>query len=390
MDIAFCAPADLHVLAAFSGVNTSEVAPGFGSTMTTPLIMEFLHRGNHVTLYTLSKGIEEAQKLQWGNLKVCVAPARTNHRARDFFRAEIASLQRMIEADQPRFVHAHWTYEFALAPLRLNLPTLVTIHDLPWQVFRHFKDLYRAIRMAMAYEVAVRGKYFTAVSSDAAAHFRRYFRFDGNVAVIPNGLPDKIFEQSGLSPRRGGDEVVFATILQGWSRRKNPIAALEAFARVQKEIPNARFQMYGTDYETGGPAHSWAVGRNLQKGVSFIGVVPHEELLRRINAEVDIIVHPSLDEAFSMTILEAMALRKPVLVGDSTPGMHDMLAGGTCGILTDVRDHAGVAEQMRHLALDRDYRIHLGQSGFDHALSHFQLQNVASQYESLYHVVSEG
>ena len=57
-----------------------------------------------------------------------------------------------------------------------------------------------------------------------------------------------------------------------------------------------------------------------------------------VSDEVDVVVHPSLDEAFSMTVLESMALAKPVIAGRDTPGIRQALRGGDAGVLTDVRD----------------------------------------------------
>jgi glycosyltransferase involved in cell wall biosynthesis len=384
LKIAYCAPVDIHMLARFSGVSTEGVERGLGGTASTPVIIELLRRGHDVTVYTLSTGEFSEKIYEWGRLRIFVGSRRPHHLARNFFRQEIAYLKRVIQAEAPPFVHANWTYEFSLGALRSGVLTVTTIHDLAWKVLACFRDPYRAIRLLMAYEVAFRGKYFTAVSEDAALHFRRYFKPGAQIQVIPNGLPSAAFELGKQSVEKNGVGITFATILQGWSRRKNATGALKAFGIVQRKVPGARLLMFGMGYEKGGAAQQWASRRNLDTGVSFVGVLPYADLLKRVHQEVDIIVHPSLDEAFSMTGLESLALKKVFIAGEATPGMREMLASGDAGVLVDIRDPAALAEAMAHLSRDAGYRNRVAQRGFERASSHYTIEAVVDQYEALY------
>ncbi|MDR3742411.1 MAG: glycosyltransferase family 4 protein [Terracidiphilus sp.] len=350
----------------------------------TALITSFLSRGHHVTLYTVSKDTDESSFHHWGNLRVFVGPCRSRHLARNFFLPEIDYLQSAIQQDGASFVHAHWTYEFALAPLRAGVKTLVTIHDLPWKVLYHFRDAYRAVRLMMAYEVAWRGRHFTAVSNDAANHFRRYLFPKGKVSIIPNGLPDWVFEGRGDVARTANPGVVFASVLQGWTAQKNPKTLLAAFARVREALPAAELRMFGMDYEEGGRAQQWAAGRKLDAGVRFIGALPYQELLRRVAEEVDIAVHPTLDESFSMSTVEAMALGKPVIGGVRTTGVREVLDYGRCGVLTDVRSPEALGAAMLSLAMNPHLQGELVKCALHRAQTKFRLSHVVDQYEQVY------
>lgn len=383
MKIALCAPADIHSLAQTIGQNTGGIAAGLGGTATTPLITELLNRGHNVTLYTLSKGLAKEQDYRFGNLRVFVGPFRERHLACTYYWPEISYLNRVIKADAPLFVHAHWTYEFALAALRSGVPTVTTIHDLPWNVLRYYRDPHRAVRLLMAYEVALRGNHFTAVSKDAALHFSRHIIPGAKIEVIPNGLSDEVFAL-GCQPRRDSNiGITFATILLGWSRRKNAETALKAFDMVRHQLPGARLIMFGSDYEAGGRAHQWAKEMSLDENVLFAGPVTHFELLRRVSREVDVVVHPSLDEAFSMAALETMALRKALIAGETTPGMREML-GCSGGALVDVKKPAAIAQAMLQLATNADYRHHLANHSYARASKLYRLSSLVSQYEALY------
>jgi L-malate glycosyltransferase len=343
-----------------------------------------LRRGHYVTLYTLSNDLKQEALYDWDGLRVFVGPSREFGAARDIYRQEIRYLGRVIAVDQPVFVHAHWTYEFALGALGSGRPVITTIHDLPWNVLRYFRDRCRAVRLLMAYAVGLRGRDFTAVSPDAARHFQRWLAPFASIRIIPNFLENSVFELGQTAPPAMDRPFTFATILQGWSRRKNGAGALRAFRIVRDAFPDSRLIMIGTNYEAGGPADAWAREQGLAEGVAFQGPMQHDAMLRFVREEIDALIHPSLDEAFSVTILECMALRKPIIAGMRTPGLRWVLDNGSVGLLADVRNPKDIAAAMLRLGRDRALCLSLSTAAFRKAWDNFRAELVVPQYETLY------
>ncbi len=383
MKIGISAPADLHALATHCGGKTEELARGLGSTATTPLIRHLVDRGHEVTLFTLSRDIRSEQRHCWGPLTVFVGPAKPRYFTRSLYKDEIGYLRGAIQGYGPKFVNAHWTYEFALGALAAGVPVLVTIHDLPWNVLRYFRDPHRAVRLGMAYAVAAQCRSYTAVSEDAARHFRRYMRPGSAIEVIPNFTDIEALHGAPIATGESGP-VTFATVLQGWTRRKNPKPAMLAFQEIRSETPRARLWMIGEGYGNGGPAHAWAIDRGLADGISFLGLLPHREVLALMQTQVDVLVHPSLDEAFSMTMLEAMALGKPVIAGKATPGVREMIGSGS-GLTCNVSDPHRVAEAMGMMLRDSDAREAMGAAGKKRVAERFSAGVVVPLYEEAYH-----
>lgn len=381
MRIALCAPTDIHALARFMGRDTQGIAPGMGSTAITPLIIELLRRGHEVTIYTLSNDLPEEAIYDWGSLRVFVGP---NRRLRYFYRPQIAYLKRVIRADAPRFVHAHWTYEFALGALASGVPTLTTIHDLPWNILRYLQHIGVSVRLSMAYMVAFKGTNFTAVSPHAARHFRRWLRPGAQIAIVPNFTADWIFDLGRTGDSRNDRPFTFVTVLQGWSRLKNGKCALKAFQLARKSLPDARLIMIGSGYETGGAADRWATPQGLAQGVTFQGPMQYRQMLGFVMQEADVLVHPSVEESFSLAALEAMALKKAVIAGKRTPGTRWVLDEGRVGLLVDVRDPKAVARAMQQLAGNPALRRELADAAFEHAWNNFRADVVVPQYEALY------
>jgi glycosyltransferase involved in cell wall biosynthesis len=334
-------------------------------------------------LFTLSNELAKETRHEWGGLRIFTGPNRKFGAARNLYWPEVSYLRRVIAQERPTFIHAHWTYEFALGAMATGIPMLTTIHDLPWNVLRYFRDRSRAVRVLIAYWVAMRCHRYTAVSEDAANHFRRYLKPRADIEVIPNFLSDSIFETTHATAT-SDHYFTFGTILQGWTRRKNATAALKAFQIVSRIEPKSRLIMMGTDYERGGPAHRWACEHRLDTGVTFAGLVPYKQMLQRVRDEVDVVLHPSLDEAFSMTVLESMALAKPVIAGRDTPGIRQALRDGEAGVLTDVRDSRSIAQAMLKLITDSSYRQLVAQSGHQHVASTYRKDLIVPQYEAVY------
>ena len=388
MKIGFATPISLRFLRDL--VQDGERLPtGYEFAPSVDWVRQLLKRGHEVTVYTMAKDIDAATTFRGERLTLRIAAQRPTGTGKDLAAKERKQLTRMMVEDRCDMIHAHWTYEFALAALSSRIPTLITVHDLPWNVLRFFRDKFRLARVVMAYRVALRGREFTAVSTDAASHFRNYFCPWGSIDVVSNGLPEDAFAITSDHPERTRARV-FATVLQGWSNRKNGSAALEAFGHLRAKLPETRLILFGRDYEPQGPAWQWAVARQLATGVEFAGQVPYGELLRRVRCDVDALVHPSLDESFSMASLEAMAARKPVIAGRNTPGVREVLDYGRAGILLDVKDALAIAEAMERLATDDVYYRQMSARGFQRAYANYRTETIFDRYEAIYRrVLSE-
>ncbi len=349
MDIALSCRVDIREILPPDHTDSPK---GLGGTATTPFVLELLRRGHSVSIFTLSEDVEDEVVLERDRLRVVIGPARRTGQGRDLFKQEVGFLSKAISKISPQFVHAHWTYEFALGALSAGVPTLTTIHDQPWRMLASFRDKHRAARLAMAYKVAMRCKNYVAVSDEAARHFAKWMRPGASIEVIPNFLPDWIFELPIKFPRTKGATLCFASVLQGWTHHKNGICAIRAFHNFRQMHPESRLTMIGWDYEEGGPANRWAVENGMGEGICFRGELDRTELLSLVNGQADVLLHPSLEESLSVTVLEGMAMRKPVIAGERTPGMRYLLDEGKAGLLVDVKDAKEVSDAMIRLQND--------------------------------------
>lgn len=388
MKIGIAGPVSLSMLAThFPGES---LPAGYPFAPMAMWIEELLSRGHKVVVFTHAPGIPDARTFSSEQLTVHVARQRPRGRARDFFAQERRDLLQFMRTDRCDVIHAQWTYEFAMAALDSGLPTLVTAHDAPLLILRHFRDPYRFMRLLMAWNVAQRAPHLTAVSTHVAEHFRKYLRHSRPIEVIPNALPASIFEIGKPSiPRTPSAEncqeiLTVASVLTGWNRLKNGKVALQAFQILRRRMPHARFLMFGGDYAPGGAAERWARANSLVDGVEFAGALPYEQLLRRLSEDVDILLHPSREEAFGMAVAEGMALGLTIVGGKDAGAIPSLLQHGQSGELVDVSCPDSVAGALLRLGSNPALRERLGSAAFASSYQRFRGEVVFDQYEALY------
>lgn len=381
--IGIAGPVTLEPFREYLNIQGKKLPVGMVGTAVVHVTRELLRRGRQVILFTLDPSVSQPIYLEGPQLKVCIGPYRARHRARDLFAVERHFLKEVITLEKPDFVHANWTYEYALAALATSLPTLVTARDAPLQVLRYDHSPYRIVRTLMALRTLQLARQICAVSMHVADHLKRVLHYRGELTVIPNGIPVEIFSLYG-QPRQPKRSFVFASVMNGWGGRKNGPVLLQAFSNVKKKMPNAELWMFGIGHGPQESAEIWAKKKSLTSGVRFIGNTDHSHLMRRLANDVDVLVHPSFEEGCPNSVLEGLALGLPVIGGSTSEGVYDTLGYGQAGLLVEMNSPTALADSMLELSSDKQMRSHFGEAGHAYALEHFSISGVVDRYEQIY------
>ena len=108
-----------------------------------------------------------------------------------------------------------------------------------------------------------------------------------------------------------------------------------------------------------GPARSW-FEEQLPQGI-FVGQQTGPELARAL-ASADVLLNPSITEAFGNVTLEAMACGLPVIAADAT-GATNLVHNGITGLLVDGTEPDEFAEALAAYARDPELRRRHGDAG---------------------------
>ena len=355
---------------------------GLGTRLGSPvaqLALGLLERGHHVLVVSLAPQVVEEVVLDGPRLRVRIGPYRRRHRARDAFRVERRYIRRVLSAEVYDIVHAQWTYEYALAALRVGGPALVTVRDWAPRDVRLQPTPYRVVRLLMNIAALARSEYLTVTTPYMEERLRRWNR--SPMAVIPNALPDEWFAERVSRPDL--EAPVLIAVNQGFGKLKNVRTLLRAFAMILDQRPGATLRLIGPAYAVRGVAHTWARQNGLDRNVEFLGEVPHAALPELLDA-ADLFVHPSLQESLGMVVVEAMARGLPVVGGSSSGAVPWLLDGGQAGALVDVRSPEAIAQAALDMVADEQAWWALSRGGHARARTLFQGPNIIDEYVGLY------
>ena len=105
--------------------------------------------------------------------------------------------------------------------------------------------------------------------------------------------------------------------------------------------------------------------------------------VERIIAASDIGILCTKSEGISNSIIEYMALGKPVISTDMSGGSRELIANGETGFCTD-RSIEKVVTLVNKLLDDADLRISMGNKGMDRIRSEFSIDRMAEEFKVLY------
>ncbi|MHB8579929.1 MAG: glycosyltransferase [Ignavibacteriaceae bacterium] len=125
----------------------------------------------------------------------------------------------------------------------------------------------------------------------------------------------------------------------------------------------------------------------IEDVTKFTGFVNYDEIHEYQNM-IDIAVFVSTEdsESFGVSVLEASACGKPVIVSDAG-GFPEVVEKDVTGLIVGKRNIAGTAEAIEELLLNRDLRLRLGENGTERVREKYNLNDNISQMIGIYKAV---
>ncbi|MCB1185207.1 N-acetyl-alpha-D-glucosaminyl L-malate synthase BshA [bacterium] len=221
----------------------------------------------------------------------------------------------------------------------------------------------------------------TAVSTFLKEETIRVFGTGETIEVIPNFVDARVFmplEVDGLRRRfaPAGERLLMHA--SNFRAVKNPLAVIEVFAAVRREIP-ARLLLVGDGPEMPS-VRSRVQELGLAEAVDMVGQVDN---LEEILPVADLLLLPSLHESFGLVALEAMACGVVPLV-TSRGGAGEFIQDGINGFLRDPDDIPGMVAAALTVLRDRDLQVQMVDEGRRDASAEFGAPCVVRQYLELY------
>jgi glycosyltransferase involved in cell wall biosynthesis len=199
------------------------------------------------------------------------------------------------------------------------------------------------------------------------------------VEVIPHGL-----DLEGFAPRNRGHirellgiprdaRVLLFGAEAVDNRRKGFTLLIEALARCSGKIPNLLLLSLGKNKPEVQTDIPWA----------HVGSVNNDRFLSMVYSAADLFASCSLQEAYGLTVLEAMACGIPV-VGFSVGGVLDMVRNGVNGSTVPANDVGALAEAISGLLNSAGRRAEMGANARRIVVEEYSVELQARRYAELY------
>jgi glycosyltransferase involved in cell wall biosynthesis len=185
------------------------------------------------------------------------------------------------------------------------------------------------------------------------------------IHTIHNAVDTNHFDpdsDQGRTPIRGQFGIPADAPLVGIAARMNPwkgqIELIGAASQLRQTYPDLHVMILGADV----PEIRADFERRAREGgiagrVHFGGF---QQDVRPFLREFDLFVHPSYGEPFGLSIVEAMAMRKPV-IACGTGGVPEIITHGSDGWLVEERSPAAVAAGIAMLLDNRELGRQMGE-----------------------------
>lgn len=208
-------------------------------------------------------------------------------------------------------------------------------------------------------------------------------RHAGKLVRIPHGIDPSIFRASDAFDEPRDPTILF---LGGTERRKGIYTLLDAFALVRRAVPECRLVVGGAGGRLAA-VRAYVADRPEAASVDFLGPVERRDvpaLFRRAT----VFCAPSNGEPFGMSLLEAMASGKPVVVTDAGGPAHIVERGG--GEKVPVGDAPALAAALVRVLESPARRREMGSFNRRLVERDYAWDRVIDRFEETYAAVAAG
>lgn len=302
-------------------------------------------------------------------------------------------LLKILQTEKPDLIHTHGKGPGLYGRLigrMLGIPVVHTFHGFQYKFLPILNRLFYLF-VENFLTLLTRHHIFVGNGEKGKAKILRFLN-DSNSSVINNGIDldfiqnltpaDEAFAALGL---RDSEKVkVFAT-LSRVSPEKGLATLLEGFVEAKKRVPHIRLIVIGDcpdEHESYIKKIKQYIHDNgLSESVKILG--SREDALEILKC-VDFYISASQSEGLPYNLLEALAVKKPVIATD-IPGNNDIIRKSVEGILVPANSPKSMAHGILNmLELGPEVRQAMEQNGIARIRDQFSLNLMTEKTYSLY------
>lgn len=284
-------------------------------------------------------------------------------------------LRRIVEREKIDFIHNNDF--FNLLPLSLLVvrsfrPYICHVRFLP--------DRFPSLLVALWLKLHLRFATNLVAVSKAVEHL---LPKDAKIKQIYDPMPFEPFKDESIYPNDGIKRFLYVA---NFSPGKGHDTALKAFAFCKRRIPGWKLRFIGGDL-----SHSKGIQyanqlKLLSQELGISNLIEWGGFTKFVDKEylkADIVLNFSESESLSLTCIEAMIFRKPV-IATRCGGPEEIIRDKESGLLVRNRDYLHASEAMETLALSPELRERFSIAGHQFVVEHFSAKYTSGFLVSLF------
>jgi glycosyltransferase involved in cell wall biosynthesis len=289
----------------------------------------------------------------------------------------LPSLKKVIREFKPDIVHSHYASSYGL------LGAFSGFHPVILSMWG--SDIYAFPNQNVIQKYLIKYNFKKAdillsTSKAMAQEAKKYT--SKRITVVPFGIDTSIFKSKEVKNIADKGDIVVGTIKQ-LEKEYGHEYLLRAFSIVKKRLEHIPLKLLIVG--SGSLAEqlkTLAKELEIQEGTIFAGFINPIDISEYHNM-ITISVFPSLQESFGVSVLEAAACEKPVVVSN-VGGLPEVVEDGVTGIVIPPADPNRLADAIEKLILNEKLRTEMGKNGRERVKRLYEWNNCVEQMLSIY------
>ncbi len=377
----------------------------------TNLSKELTKRGHKVTYITgavpncdnetIIEGVKYKRIDFCSFIRKAYNPQHLNFSRQLFFliKNRISSLNRIVGNEDFDIFHGH-VYSSGLSASHLARKTksafVNTVHGSYYKYWdqitknRLSSSIYKLMERQIVPFLVKKCKYQIHTDYDFAELVKGWIkpRMKSKITTILNGVDVKRFNpQIKKNSELGNEKGPLIITTRRLVTKNGVIYLVKGFKEVLKKFPNAKLFIIGDGPEKE-RIRKEIQTQKIKTSTRLIGMIPNNEIPTYL-AAADIVVVPSIVEASSISVLEAMAMKLPIVASD-IPGIREITNFGENCVLVPSKDPKSIAEGILRLLNSKEESEKLANSGYQEVLQNYTWEKKAKEIEQIYYNALDG
>jgi len=317
---------------------------------------------------------------EYPNIKVICENYRSNSSgpliSKSFYLFSWFKLKKTISSFKPDLIHAHYASSYGLlgAIARFH-PLLISV----WgsDVFSFPNNYFKAMLLKYNFSKADQILSTSHVMAEETAKYT-----SKKIEVTPFGIDIEKFRPMSVDSIFQPSNFVIGTV-KSLEKIYGIDILILAFSRLKNSFPDKKLKLLIVgEGSQRGVLESQVGTLGLRDDVVFQGAVSQNEVPKYMNM-LDVFVAVSRNESFGVSVLEASACEKPVIVS-RVGGLPEVVEEGKSGLIVESENVEEVYKAMVILMNDENLRNEMGKAGRQRVLDLYNFEDNVEQMMNIY------